>query len=153
MRRHRGPGNSFPIGLEAFPVQVPVYCSHEEFVSLLVGPFLSTVMLLQIVCDGFAVFDLVKEQSFQNTDFGHLGNTSHNLIPVTDEPTQVVTLELHAKPVLKGICRTMLNVGTEVLMHHQQHLATPYIPFVCSFSFFIGVYVPSEVTRPDVGEC
>jgi hypothetical protein len=100
MRRHRGPGNSFPIGLEAFPVQVPVYCSHEEFVSLLVGPFLSTVMLLQIVCDGFAVFNLVKEQSFQNTDFRHLWNSSHDLIPVTDKTTKVVTLELDTEKVL-----------------------------------------------------
>ena len=83
----------------------------------------------------------------------HLWNTSHYLIPITDEPTKVVTLELDAKEILKGICSTVFDVGTKVLMHHQQYLATPYISLFGSFSLFVGVYLSSEIACQGVGEC
>ena len=58
------------------------------------------MIFLQIVCYCFAVFDLVKEQSLQNANLRHFGDTSHYLIPVADEPTKVVTLEFDTEQVL-----------------------------------------------------
>ena len=72
----------------------------------------------------------LKNRSFQNTDFRHLWNSSHDLIPVTDEPTKIVTIEFDGKQVLQRTRHTMFDVGAEVFMHHKQYLATPDIPMV-----------------------
>ena len=46
---------------ETLPVQVSAHCSHQEVVGLLVSPIFGTMVLLQVVCNGFAVLDLVEE--------------------------------------------------------------------------------------------
>ena len=100
-RGTEGPSNSFAVGLESLPIQVTARCCQQEIIGFLIGSFFCTMIFLQIVCYCFAVFNLVKEQSLQNTDFRHLWNSSHHLIPITDETTQVVALEFDTEQILQ----------------------------------------------------
>ena len=53
--------DSFPVGFKLFPVQVSANCGHQELVGLLVSAIFGTLILLQVVCHGFAVFHLIEK--------------------------------------------------------------------------------------------
>ena len=47
----------------------------------------------------------------------------------------------------------MFGVSTEMVVHHQQYLASPYVSLIGGFNLFVGVYFAGEITCHDVGEC
>ena len=46
----------------------------------------------------------------------------------------------------------MLDVCTEMFMHHKQYLTAPHITMVCCFSLFISVNLSCEITCENIGE-
>ena len=47
----------------------------------------------------------------------------------------------------------MFDVGTEMFMHHKQHLSTSHITMIRCFSLFVGVNLSRKITCENIGEC
>ena len=103
--------------------------------------------------DGLTILHLFVEECLQYTYFGSLDDTSQHLIPVWNERFQILPAQLDTEQILKGIGCSVLDVGTKVVMQHEQHLSPSYNPSSGGFSLLEGIYLTGEVTSDDIGEC
>ena len=110
-----------------------------------------TMILLQIVCAGFAMLHLVEAEGFQYTTFWNpFGNTKGDLVPTAEETPWVVSFEFDTEKILKGVRSTMLDVCATMVVRDEQNWTSSHVPLVRKPSFFLCVNRPSEVTNEDI---
>ena len=66
---------------------------------------------------------------------------------------QILPTQLDTEQILKSIGCSMLDVGTEMIMKHEQHLSSSYNSSSSGFGFLEGICLTGEVTSNDVREC
>ena len=146
-------GNSITICLQPLTVKVASHGRNKKTVVPFFGSFISSMILIHVMLDGLTILHLFVEECLQYTYIRSLDDTSQHLIPVRNERLQILPTQLDTEQILKGIGCSVLDVGTKVVMQHEQHLSPSYNPSSGGFSLFEGIYLAGEVTSDNIGEC